>query len=99
MVRAYLYLILSGVIWLIEGFLFSYYLGLAIWQSIILLVIYLTLFGAAVRAALQTLRAQPPGPEGVAAWRLLAFAPAVVTILGSFLSLPLILLVVALGRL
>jgi len=99
MFRAYFYLIVSGLIWLVEGFLFSYYLGLAIWQSALLLVIYLVFFAIALRATLRTLRAQPETPEGIATWRLLAFAPAAVAIFGSFISLPLILIVVAVGRL
>lgn len=99
MLRAYFYLIASGVIWLVEGFLFSYYLGLVLWQSALLLVIYLALLGVALRATVRTLRDHPETPEGVSPWRLLAFAPAAVAIVGSFISLPLILIVVALGRL
>jgi hypothetical protein len=99
MLRTYFYLIASGLIWLVEGFLFSYYLGLAIWQSALLLMIYAALFAVALRATLDALSREPETPEGVSAWRLLAFAPAFVAIVGSFLSLPLILLVVALGRL
>jgi hypothetical protein len=99
MLRACFYLMSSGLIWLVEGFLFSYYLGLAIWQEALLLIIYLALFGVALRATLQALRSRPDSPEGISAWRLLAFAPAAVAILGSFVSLPLILIVVALGRL
>jgi hypothetical protein len=60
---------------------------------------YLALFAVALRATLRALRSRPTTPDGISPWRLLAFAPAAVTILGSFLSLPLILLVVALGRL
>jgi hypothetical protein len=99
MARVYFYLIASGVIWLIEGFLFSHYLSLALWQSALLLLIYLALFATALAATLRALQSQSDAPEGIARWRLLAFAPAAVAIFGSFISLPLILVVVALGRL
>lgn len=99
MIRAYLYLFAAGVIWLVEGFLFSRYLYLAIWQTAVLAILYVVLFGIAVSILMKSLRQQTRGPEGVPPWRLLAYAPVLVTIVGSFVSLPLILLVVALSKL
>jgi hypothetical protein len=98
-IRAYAYMAASGVIWLAEGFLFSHYLGLAAWQLVLLAVLYLGLFGAAVFYMVRTLRATPPAPDGLSAWRIVSLAPMLVVILGSFASLPLILAVVALGKL
>lgn len=98
MIRAYLYLFASGIIWLAEGFLFSRYLFLAPWQTGLLAVIYIALFAVAVNSLLRALRSHPPASPGVQQWRWLALAPVAVVIVGSFLSLPLILLVVALGK-
>ncbi|MGI8967742.1 MAG: hypothetical protein ACR2GA_01380 [Chloroflexota bacterium] len=98
-IRAYVYLAASGMIWLVEGFLFSRYLNLSVWQSIVLAALYLGLLAAAVTLMLRALRRAGARKEGLAAWRALSVAPMLVTIVGSFASLPLILFVVALGKL
>lgn len=98
MFRAYLYLLVSGIIWLVEGYLFSRYLFYAAWQTVLLGLLYLILFAVAVTVLLRAIHADDPSPNGIPAWRLLAYAPVVVAIIGSFVSLPLILLVVALGK-
>jgi hypothetical protein len=99
MARAYLYLALAGLAWLIEGFLFSHYLNFSWWQSGILGVLYLSLFALATQRLLDALRAPPDTSAHVAAWRVVTLAPMLVVILGSFASLPLIVVVAALGKL
>ena len=98
MTRAYLYLGASGVIWLIEGFLFSYYLRFAGWQVALIAGLYLGLYGTALRYFLRAMRGYQE-QAGMAAWRAVSVAPMVVVVLGSFASLPLVVAVAALGKL
>jgi hypothetical protein len=97
MFRAYLYLAAAGVIWLVEGFLFSHYLGFAPWQTALLAVIYTGLYAVALRSFLKSLRAYA-GKAELAPWRMVSAAPMMVVILGSFVSLPLVLAVAVLGK-
>ena len=99
MIRAYFYLGASGVIWMIEGFLFSYYLGFHPWQVAVMAAIYVGLFVIAVRVLLKSLQSPDDVAPGTAAWRAVAVAPMLTVIIGSFASLPLILAVAALGKL
>jgi len=98
-IRSALYVLASGVVWLVEGFLFSRLLALAAWQTGLLLFLYLALFAVAVAAFVRAAKRQPVSPEGVAHWRSLALAPMLVAVLGSFVSLPLVLLIALLGKL
>jgi hypothetical protein len=61
--------------------------------------VYAVLFAAAVLALRRTARRQPVAGAGDDHWRLLALAPMLVVVVGSFVSLPLLLAIVALGRL
>ena len=98
LLRAYTYLAVAGVIWLTEGFLFSHYLGFAPWQTTLLAVIYIGLYSVALRYFLISLR-DGAGHGDLAPWRAVSLAPMLVVMLGSFISLPLILVVAALGKL
>jgi hypothetical protein len=98
MFRAYFYLLVSAVIWFGEGLLFSHYLGFAAWQIALLGVLYLALFALALRYLLTGLRESPASEANMTAWRVVSLAPMLVTILGSFASLPLIILVAAAGK-
>jgi hypothetical protein len=98
MFRAYAYLAAAGVVWMTECGLFSHFLGLSPWQVVLLAIIYLALFVLAVRVLLRSLASHREGPE-IAPWRAVSLAPMVVIVLGSFVSLPLIVLVVLLGKL
>lgn len=96
MIRAWLYVVAAGIVWFVEGFLFSRFLQMSAVQTVVLFVLYAGLFSAAVWALMRSMRDQGPG-EG-ALWRQLALAPMAVAIVGSFLSLPLVLLVAILGK-
>jgi hypothetical protein len=97
MFRAYLYLAAAGVIWLIEGFLFSYYLGFAAWQVALLAIVYLALYTLALRVFVRSLRNY--GGEGeLSPWRAVSLAPMIVVVVGSFVSIPLVIAVAALGK-
>jgi len=99
MLRAYLYLAAAGVMWLGEAFLFAYYLGMAPWQTALLGCMYASLFAIATHFLLRSMREHDSGQSDLAAWRAVSLAPMLVVIVGSFASLPLILLVLALGKL
>jgi hypothetical protein len=98
MIRATAYLIASGVIWVIEGFLFSKLLAFSVPQVILTVVLYVTLFAVAAAMLIRSAGEFREGIEGMAHWRLLSLAPMLVAIVGSFVSLPLLLLVAALGK-
>jgi hypothetical protein len=99
MIRASLYLGASGLIWFAEGFLFSRFLAFSPWQTAILGLFYLALFAASLWALRDFVRRQEVLPDGMATWRALSLAPMLTTILGSFVSLPVVLFVLALGKL
>ncbi len=99
MIRATLYLVASGIIWLIEGFLFSYLLRFALWQTAVMAVVYVGLFLLAVRYLLLLNTRRAVSENGLAPWRYLSLAPMVTVIVGSFASLPLLLVILALGHL
>ncbi len=98
MIRAYLYLLVAGIIWMVEGFLFSYYLGFAVWQTVLIGLLYLSLFGLVVRYLFRSLDTRPGNGDEMSTWRLVSLAPMLVVIVGSFASLPLVIAVAALGK-
>jgi hypothetical protein len=98
MVRATLYVVASACIWLAEGFMFSRFLAFSLWQTTLLGVIYVTLLAASLLALRRAWHRQAELSSELAAWRLLSLAPMVTTILGSFVSLPIVLVVLALGK-
>ncbi|HEY8686926.1 MAG TPA: hypothetical protein VIO57_15085 [Chloroflexota bacterium] len=98
MVRASMYVGASALIWLVEGFMFSRFLAFSAWQTGLLGFVYLGLLGLSLFALQKTWRRKSELGDDLAAWRLLSLAPMVTTILGSFVSLPIVLLVLALGK-
>ena len=98
MIRAYGYLAASGVIWFVEGGLFAHFLGMALWQIVILALMYASLFALAVRLLVQSLRTYAEGQPQFSPWRAVSLAPMVVTVVGSFVSLPIVVLVAVLGK-
>jgi uncharacterized membrane protein len=97
MFRAYAYVAASGMVWMTECGLFSYFLGLSPWQVVLLAIIYIALFALAVRVFLHSLARHRESHE-IATWRAVSLAPMVVMVLGSFVSLPLVVLVDLLGK-
>lgn len=97
-IRAAAYLIASGVVWVIEGFLFSRLLVFSASQVALTIAIYLGLFVAAALLLIRFVRRFRDDTGDLPRWRLLSLAPMLVAIVGSFVSLPLLLLVVALGK-
>jgi hypothetical protein len=97
LLRAYIYLAAAGMIWLTEGFLFSHYLGFAPWQTALIALIYLGLYAVALRYFVASLRTSAHNDD-LSPWRAVSLAPMLVVLLGSFVSLPLILLVTVLGK-
>jgi len=99
MIRAWFYLVASAVIWFVDAFLFSYFLRFSAGQTVLMAVFYLLLFGIAARYFIRGLSGLGRSDDDVAAWRLVSIMPMLVVILGSFVSLPILLLVVAAGKL
>jgi hypothetical protein len=99
MFRASLYVGASALIWFAEGFLFSRFLGFSIWQTATLGLFYVALFAASLWALRDVVRQGYESNGSVTAWRMLSLAPMVTVIIGSFVSLPVVLLVLALGKL
>ncbi len=99
MIRAWFYLVASGIVWFVEAFLFSYFLRFSAGQIVLMAVFYLLLFGIAARYFIRGLSGLGDSEKDIAAWRLVSLMPMLVVILGSFVSLPILLLVVAVGKL
>lgn len=99
MIRAWFYLVASAIIWFVEAFLFSYFLRFSAGQIVLMAVFYLVLFGIAARYLIRGLSGLGNSAEDIAAWRLVSLMPMLVVILGSFVSLPILVLVVAAGKL
>lgn len=99
MIRATLYLVVAGIVWLVEGFLFSYFLRFAPWQTVIMAIIYVALFLIAARYLVTLARRNRDSEAQLAYWRYLSLAPMVTVVVGSFASLPLLLAILALGHL
>lgn len=98
MLRAALYLGASGVVWLAEGIIFSQFLGFRTWQVILTIAIYAGLFGVAVETFRRTMSHPTDRPAGVSSWHFLALAPMAAVIVGSFVSLPIVMLILLLGQ-
>src|SRR5947209_3627831 len=98
MVRATLYVGASALIWLAEGFMFSRFLDFSAWQTALLGAVYVALLGVALTALRRSWRQRTELSGDLAAWRMLALAPMVTVILGSFVSLPIVLVVLVVGK-
>lgn len=99
MIRAVFYLVISAVIWLAEGFLFSYFLQFHTWQVILMAIVYCCLIALAVQLLRRQTATYEVEGDQVAVWRYLSLAPMIVLIVGSFASLPILLLIAGLGKL
>jgi high-affinity Fe2+/Pb2+ permease len=99
MIRASLYLIAAGAVWLTEGFVFSRFLRFSGWQTALMALVYVGLFLIAAWYLARFARRYRDPVDGLAVWRLISLAPMIALLVGSFASLPILLLVAALGRL
>jgi hypothetical protein len=99
MLRAVFYLAASAVIWLAEGFLFSYFLQFHSWQIVLMVFLYSGLIVLAVQLLRRQAASYRSDEVQLAVWRYLSLAPMIVLIIGSFASLPILLLIVGLGKL
>jgi hypothetical protein len=96
--RAVIYLALAGAVWMAEGFIFSQFLGFSRWQIVLMTVMYVALFSLAI-LALRRQRQDYIEREGnLPSWRWLSLAPMLTLIIGSFVSLPLLLFILAIGK-
>jgi hypothetical protein len=69
------------------------------WQTTLMAVVYLTLFAIAVRYLVVLTGRYGERDARLTYWRYLSLAPMLTVVLGSFASLPLILIILALGHL
>jgi hypothetical protein len=99
MIRAVFYLTASGVVWLAEGFLFSYFLQFHPWQTVLMAALYLGLLGLALQLLWRQIASSDRAEGQMSPWRYLSLAPMVVAIVGSFASLPVLLIIAGLGKL
>jgi hypothetical protein len=99
MIRAKLYVGLSGIVWLVEGFLFSRLLHFRAWQTGLMVVMYVGLFTLVVSVLLRSIPQPDVHDENAAVWRYVSLAPMLTVVVGSFVSLPLILCILVLGQL
>lgn len=99
MIRGVLYLLAAAAIWLGEGYVFSRFLNFAWWQTALMAILYAGLFVVAALHLARLSRRFRSAQDGMAAWRLISLAPMFVLVVGSFMSLPVLLLVAALGKL
>jgi hypothetical protein len=60
--------------------------------------LYLCLFAAAAFNLVRFARTYRQSEGGLAQWQLLSLAPMLVAVVGSFISLPILLFIVALGK-
>ncbi len=98
MIRATLYLLAAGAIWLTEGFLFSRLLSFSPLQVVVLAAMYVVLFCLAVLLLVRFAGRYRPDQSELSPWRYLSLAPMLVVVLGSFVSLPLLLVIALLGK-
>jgi uncharacterized membrane protein YhaH (DUF805 family) len=97
MFRAAVYLGAAGIVRLAEGFLFSRFFGFSAGQTVAAAIFYVALYGVAISLLVRALRSGDETGD-LARWRCLSLAPMVVVVLGSFVSLPVMLVILAVGR-
>jgi hypothetical protein len=98
MVRAALYLVAAGIVWVVEGFIFARMLDFAPWQTVLMAVVYIGLWAVAAGRLLGLRGESRPAGQPLPEWRYLSLAPMLAVIVGSFVSLPILLLILALGK-
>ena len=90
---------MAGAVWLAEGFVFGSFFRFSSSQTVAMAVIYIALFAAACVAFVRRAeRYSREGDSDLPLWRYVSLAPQITVVVGSFLSLPLLMLVLALGR-
>jgi flagellar biosynthesis protein FliP len=99
MIRAVFYLAASALIWLAEGFLFSYFLQFQAWQVVLMAIVYSCLVAIAVQLLRRQAATYVTESDRIAVWRYLSLAPMIVLVVGSFASLPILLVIAGLGKL
>jgi hypothetical protein len=87
------------VVWFAEGYIFSRMLAFSLAQTVLLAVVYIALAAAAVYSLARPSGEANASMAGLSRWRTLSAAPMVVAIVGSFVSLPLLLLIAVVGKL
>jgi hypothetical protein len=97
MIRASAYLLVAGAVWLAEGYVFTQLLGFSMVQIVATGCCYVALYGLAVYALIRSV-GETGGFADVARWRYLSLAPMMMVVVGSFASLPVLLLIAALGK-
>lgn len=99
MIRASLYLLVAGVVWLAEGFVFASFFSFSRWQTVTMAAVYTTLLAVAFAAFLRFAQHYPVDREGaLPMWRYVSLAPQVALIMGSFVSLPILVAILAVGK-
>jgi hypothetical protein len=96
-IRAGFYLSAAAIVWLTEGFIFSRFLDFDARQVTLMAVVYVGLFASAILFLIRTSARDGVG-QRLPRWRMLSAAPMISLILGSFVSLPVLLVVASLGR-
>ena len=99
MIRAGLYLLAAGAIWIAEGIVFSRFLGFTAWQTTVIVLMYAGFFGMACLGLIKQTRSHRGHTGSQPLWRYVALAPMLTVVLGSFASLPLLVAVSVLGKL
>ena len=98
MIRAALYLIAAGIVWMVEGFIFARLLGFTWWQTALMAAVYVGLWAVAASRLLGLSRSERSTGQPLPEWRYLSLAPMLAVVLGCFASLPSLLLILALGK-
>ncbi len=98
MARGLFYLFISVVLWCTEAALFSRLLNFSFGQTLALLCIYLVLATAVVASFVRRMRGLKVAMQDMPEWRYMSLGPMLVTIVGSFVSLPLLLFVAVAGK-
>jgi len=98
-IRGVLYLLAAGVAWMGEGFAFSRFLMFVPWQTVAMVVVYAVLFGVACWQFSRLARRHPASDGTLPFWRYVSLAPQLTLVAGSFLSLPILIALLAIGKL
>jgi hypothetical protein len=99
MSRATMYLLACGAIWFTEGYIFSVFLAFRVWQTLLLTTVYAALWLTAAAWLFALVRREGANGNALPAWRYLSLAPMLTVTLGSFISLPIVVTIAALGKL
>lgn len=98
MIRAVFYLVVAGAVWFAEAFLFTRFLAFSAGQTVLAAGFYVALYLVVVTTLIRAV-ARDSRAGDVARWRALSLAPMLAVIVGSFVSLPVLLVIAALSGL